>query len=70
MAELPTVGARSIRCTQRVRQMTTSWLDFFSGLAVPFTVPPSPGTGGNEYRVHCHILEPEEHDMTRPLIVT
>ena len=38
--------------------------------AVPFTVPPSPRTGGNEYVWHCHILEHEEHDMMRPLIVT
>ena len=38
--------------------------------AVPFTVPPSPRTGGNEYVWHCHILEHEEHDMMRPLILT
>jgi spore coat protein A len=37
--------------------------------AVPFTVPVSPRTGGNEYVWHCHILEHEEHDMMRPLIV-
>jgi spore coat protein A len=36
---------------------------------VPFTVPASPRTGGNEYVWHCHILEHEEHDMMRPLIV-
>ena len=29
----------------------------------------SPRTGGEEYVWHCHILEHEEHDMTRPLIV-
>jgi spore coat protein A len=29
----------------------------------------SPRTGGNEYVWHCHILEHEEHDMMRPLIV-
>ena len=38
--------------------------------AVPFPVPPSPRTGGNEYVWHCHILEHEEHDMMRPLVVT
>ena len=38
--------------------------------ATPFAVPPSPRTGGNEYVWHCHILEHEEHDMMRPLIVT
>lgn len=37
---------------------------------VPFTVPSSPRTGGNEYVWHCHILEHEEHDMMRALIVT
>lgn len=37
---------------------------------VPFPVPSSPRTGGNEYVWHCHILEHEEHDMMRPLIVT
>lgn len=37
---------------------------------VPFNVPPSLRTGGNEYVWHCHILEHEEHDMMRPLIVT
>jgi spore coat protein A len=38
--------------------------------ATPFVVPPSPRTGGNEYVWHCHILEHEEHDMMRPLVVT
>ncbi len=37
---------------------------------VPFKVPESPRTGGNEYVWHCHILEHEEHDMMRPLVVT
>jgi spore coat protein A len=36
---------------------------------VPFAVPASPRTGGNEFVWHCHILEHEEHDMMRPLIV-
>ncbi len=36
---------------------------------VPFVVPPSPRTGNNEYVYHCHILEHEEHDMMRPLVV-
>jgi spore coat protein A len=35
----------------------------------PFAVPPSNRTGGHEYVWHCHILEHEEHDMMRPLIV-
>lgn len=37
--------------------------------SVPFRVPTSPRTGGNEYVWHCHILEHEEHDMMRSLIV-
>jgi spore coat protein A len=36
---------------------------------VPFEVPESPRTGDNEYVWHCHILEHEEHDMMRPLVV-
>ena len=32
--------------------------------------PLSPRTGGHEYVWHCHILEHEEHDMMRPLIVS
>ena len=38
--------------------------------SVPFEIPASPRTGGHEYVWHCHILEHEEHDMMRPLIVT
>jgi FtsP/CotA-like multicopper oxidase with cupredoxin domain len=37
---------------------------------VPFSVPPSPRTCGHEYVWHCHILEHEEHDMMRPLVIT
>jgi spore coat protein A len=40
---------------------------------VPFTVNPSTRDAipaqGNEYVWHCHILEHEEHDMMRPLVV-
>ena len=35
----------------------------------PIQVPTSPRTGGYEYVWHCHILEHEEHDMMRPLVV-
>jgi spore coat protein A len=31
--------------------------------------PPSTRTGNHEYVWHCHILEHEEHDMMRPLVV-
>jgi spore coat protein A len=36
---------------------------------VPFDVPASETTGGFDYLWHCHILEHEEHDMMRPLVV-
>jgi spore coat protein A, manganese oxidase len=38
---------------------------------VPFTMPMSPreGIDGHEYVWHCHILEHEEHDMMRPMVV-
>ncbi len=39
---------------------------------VPLNVPGSPRPGmqnGHEYVWHCHILEHEEHDMMRPLII-
>lgn len=48
----------------------TRFVTKFDLPSTPFTVPPSPRTGGNEYVWHCHILEHEEHDMMRPLIVT
>jgi len=40
-------------------------------VAVPQTIPTpsSPRTGGAEYVWHCHILEHQEHDMMRPLVV-
>lgn len=47
--------------------------------AVPFTVPFSDRPMGaaatiipqaNEFVYHCHILEHEEHDMMRPLVIT
>ena len=37
--------------------------------STPFLVPSSPRTGGAEYVWHCHILEHEEHDMMRPMVV-
>ena len=44
-------------------------IDQFDLPRVPFAVPQSPRTGGFEYVWHCHILEHEEHDMMRPLVV-
>ncbi|HEY5996732.1 MAG TPA: multicopper oxidase domain-containing protein [Candidatus Deferrimicrobiaceae bacterium] len=38
------------------------------GAVIP--TPVSPRTGGFEYVWHCHILEHEEHDMMRPLVVS
>jgi len=50
-------------------EVTTVIMKFDLPTGLPFTVPPSPRTGGNEYVWHCHILEHEEHDMMRPLVV-
>ena len=41
----------------------------FNMPSVPFVVPDSPRTGGSEFVWHCHILDHEEHDMMRPLVV-
>jgi spore coat protein A, manganese oxidase len=40
-----------------------------AGASYPIRVPTSPRTGGYEYVWHCHILEHEEHDLMRPLVV-
>jgi spore coat protein A, manganese oxidase len=57
----------------------TTIIQRFDLPGVPFDVPFSTramaagGTiipDGNEYVWHCHILEHEEHDMMRPLVVT
>jgi spore coat protein A len=50
-------------------EVTSILMKFDLPTGVPFAVPPSPRTGGNEYVWHCHILEHEEHDMMRPLVV-
>jgi spore coat protein A len=43
----------------------------FTLAAVPFAVPLSTRTGitGHEFVWHCHMLEHEEHDMMRPMII-
>jgi len=51
-------------------EVTTVMMNFAlppSPVAVPGS--PSTGIGGHEYVWHCHILEHEEHDMMRPLVV-
>jgi spore coat protein A len=50
-------------------EVTSVLMKFDLPTGLPFTVPTSPRTGGNEYVWHCHILEHEEHDMMRPLVV-
>jgi spore coat protein A len=40
-----------------------------TALGATIPTPSSPRTGSAEYVWHCHILEHEEHDMMRPLIV-
>jgi len=39
-------------------------------ITVPFSFSPNLGVNGFEYVWHCHILEHEEHDMMRPMVVT
>ena len=57
-------------------QITRVLMRFDLTTGLPFTVPPSPrlladhGITGAEYVWHCHILEHEEHDMMRPLVIT
>jgi spore coat protein A, manganese oxidase len=51
-------------------EVTTIIMRFDLPTNLPFVVPESPRTGGNEYVWHCHILDHEEHDMMRPLVVT
>ncbi len=52
-------------------EATTFIAKFDLPVGLPFTVPLStrPGAEGHEYVYHCHILEHEEHDMMRPLVV-
>ena len=54
--------------TRIIMQFNVPSIVTAGGVVVP--TPPSPRTGSNEYVWHCHILEHEEHDMMRPLVVT
>lgn len=51
-------------------EVTTVIMKFDAPAPPPWVaMKTSPRTGGYEYVWHCHILEHEEHDMMRPLIV-
>ena len=59
-------------------EITTVAMKFDLPTNLPFTVPSTPraaamglapGRTYHEYVWHCHILEHEEHDMMRPLVV-
>jgi spore coat protein A len=51
-------------------EVTTLIMQFnLPALPASMDNPLSPRTGGHEYVWHCHILEHEEHDMMRPLVV-
>ena len=69
-ARLPDKNELGYKETVRMNPMecTTVIMKFDLPVA-PFVVPQSPRTGGYEYVWHCHILEHEEHDMMRPLVV-
>jgi spore coat protein A len=65
-----TVRMNPGECTTVLVELPTT-----AGLApAGVTIPDSPrlatmGIAGAEYVWHCHILEHEEHDMMRPLVV-
>lgn len=70
-ARAPEANERGWKETVRMNPgEVTTVVTKFDLPTVPFPVPQSPRTGGNEYVWHCHILEHEEHDMMRPLIVS
>jgi spore coat protein A len=56
-------------------EMTEVLIRFDLPKNLPFRVPYSPrlqrkfNIQGYEYVWHCHILEHEEHDMMRPLVI-
>jgi spore coat protein A, manganese oxidase len=59
-------------------QVTRVYMRFDLPTGLPFTTPTSPRAAdmgldtskiNHEYVWHCHILEHEEHDMMRPLVV-
>ena len=66
-----TVRMNPGECTTVIMQfnlpVVKDWRDPTGVATIP--VPESPRTGGHEYVWHCHILEHEEHDMMRPLVV-
>jgi spore coat protein A len=69
-ARLPDGNEMGYKETVRMNPLEcTTVIMKFDLPATPFVVPQSPRTGGYEYVWHCHILEHEEHDMMRPLVV-
>ena len=66
-ARPPAANERGWKDTVQVNpgEMTKVIMNF----GVPAGMPISERTGGYNYVWHCHILEHEEHDMMRPLIV-
>jgi len=82
---VPTLGAprpadpneRGLKETVRMNpgEMTEILIKFDLPVNLPFKVPYSPRlrkygiNNGYEYVWHCHILEHEEHDMMRPLVI-
>jgi spore coat protein A, manganese oxidase len=67
----PDMNERGWKETVRMNplEVTNVIMQFKLPTGLPFAIPPSPRTGGHEYVWHCHILEHEEHDMMRPLVV-
>ena len=64
------LGAVAVAAVAAVLSLSRgAWVALLFGVAALFVFY-SPRTGGQEYVWHCHILEHEEHDMMRPLIVS
>ena len=68
---IPDMNERGWKETVRMNpyEVTNVIMQFNLPTGLPFAIPISPRTGGHEYVWHCHILEHEEHDMMRPLVV-
>ena len=64
-----TVRMNPGECTTVIMQFNLPVVKDWRNPLETIPVPSSPRTGGHEYVWHCHILEHEEHDMMRPLIV-
>ena len=73
-ARLPDANEAGWKETERMNPgEVTSVIMKFEVPTAPFPMPvsqnPALGVSGHQFIWHCHILEHEEHDMMRPLVV-